>query len=197
MDKKVAILFSGGLDSTYLVWKNLTDGNEVYPIYIEIENNDKKTMLEKNRIKLLWKEFNNEFHYNKPLNKSLLHDIQYVLKVNVSSREDSLYFKQIPIWMFAMAFLQSLSIDEIQIGYVANDDAISYLSDIQNIYKSFEVISEPLLPLTFPLVKNQKHQIFRELPIQYRDLIFSCENAKIIGAKDAGYVKYDNKFKSY
>ena len=114
MSKKVAILFSGGLDSTYLVWKNLTDGNEVYPIYIEIENNQNKTILEKNRIKLLWREFKNEFNYNKLINKSLLHDIQYVLKVNVSSREDSLYFKQIPIWMFAMAFLQSLSIDDLR-----------------------------------------------------------------------------------
>jgi len=55
--KKVAVLFSGGLDSTYLVWKNLNEGNIVYPIYIEIENNITKTILEKNRIELLYKEF--------------------------------------------------------------------------------------------------------------------------------------------
>ena len=191
MDKKVAILFSGGLDSTYLVWKNLTDGNEVYPIYIEIENNDKKTMLEKNRIKLLWKEFNNEFHYNKPLNKSLLHDIQYVLKVSVSSNEDSLYFKQIPIWMFAMAFLQSLSIDEIQIGYVANDDAISYLDDIRKIYWSYQTICEQMKKLTFPLSKIRKIEMAAELPKKYLELIYSCENPRIIGSVDAEKIEYE------
>ena len=50
MSKKVAVLFSGGLDSTYLVWKNLKDGNEVQPIYIEIQNNKVKSTIEKNRI---------------------------------------------------------------------------------------------------------------------------------------------------
>ena len=53
MSKKVGVLFSSGLDSTYLVWKNLKDGNTVVPIYIEIENNKRKTILEKNRIKLI------------------------------------------------------------------------------------------------------------------------------------------------
>lgn len=47
MSKKVAILFSGGLDSTYLVWKNLKEGNVVLPIYVEIENNEVKTTMEK------------------------------------------------------------------------------------------------------------------------------------------------------
>lgn len=47
MNKKVAVLFSSGLDSTYLIWKNLNEGNEVFPIYITISNNENKTILEK------------------------------------------------------------------------------------------------------------------------------------------------------
>ena len=184
MSKKVAVLFSGGLDSTYLVWKNLTDGNEVQPIYIEIENNQTKSIIEKNRIKLLHGEFRKEFNNN-------IRDIQYALNVSVKASEDSLHFKQLPIWIFGIVFLQSIKVDEIQIGYVCNDDAIPYLDDIQNIYKSYQTVCEPMKPLVFPLVKSKKWEMAHELPMKYRDLIFSCENAKIIGAKDAGYVKYE------
>jgi hypothetical protein len=184
MSKKIAVLFSGGLDSTYLVWKNLTDGNEVLPIYIEIENNKIKSILEKNRIKLLHKEFRKEFHDN-------IHDIQYTLKVSVEANEDSLYFKQLPIWIFGMIFSQSMNVDEIQIGYVCNDDAISYLEDIQNIYKSYQNVCEPMKPLVFPSAKMKKWQMAHKLPKQYLDLVFSCENATIIGLEDAEIINYE------
>jgi len=185
MSKRVLVLFSGGLDSTYLIWKNLKDGNIVTPVYIEIKNNETKSILEKNRIELLYKEFKKEFK------ESILRDIIYAVNVSVSAYEDSLYFKQVPIWLFGMMFLQSTNVDEIQIGYVSNDDAISYLSDIQKIYKSYQVICEPMKPLKFPLTKMKKYQMAKELPEQYLKLIISCENAKIIGSKDAEFIEYE------
>jgi|ERR1035437_852605 7-cyano-7-deazaguanine synthase in queuosine biosynthesis len=186
MSKKVAVLFSGGLDSTYLVWKNLTDGNEVLPIYIEIENNKTKTILEKNRTKLLVEEFRKDKDF-----ENKIRDVKCILKVNVEANEDSLYFKQLPIWMFGMIFSQSMDVDEIQIGYVCNDDAISYLEDIQNIYKSYQNVCEPMKPLVFPSTKMKKQQMAHKLPKLYRDLIFSCENATIIGSQDAEIINYE------
>jgi hypothetical protein len=191
MSKKVAVLFSGGLDSTYLIWKNLKEDNEVYPVYVEIENNGNKTILEKNRIKLLVKEFRKEFTNEKDYSGRRIHDIEYVLRVSVSTSESSLFFKQIPIWMFGTAFLQSLPVDEIQIGYVSNDDAISFLEDIKKIYKSYQAICEPMKRLTFPLSKIRKIEMANELPKQYLALIFSCENARIIGSEDAEIIDYE------
>jgi len=190
MSKRVAVLFSGGLDSTYLVWKNLMDGNIVLPIYVEIENNFVKTILEKNRIKLLHKEFSKEF------NSSITYDekiknIHYGIRVSVHADENSLYFKQMPIWIFAGVFIQGMEIDELQIGYVSNDDAISYIDDIRNIYNSYQSISEPMKPLVFPLTKTKKWQMVQELPKQYMELIFSCEDARIVKGKSNfdGYYK--------
>jgi hypothetical protein len=193
MSKKVAILFSGGLDSTYLMWKNLKDGNEVFPIYVEIENNEVKSIIEKNRVNLLCKEFSKEFDSKKDMfERKQVHDVIFAIKVGVHANEGSLYFKQVPIWLFSVVFLQGMdNIEEIQIGYVSNDDAISYLDDIQNIYKSYQAISEPMKPLVFPLTKCKKDRMAHELPKQYRDLIFSCEMAKIIGSKDAEIIKYE------
>lgn len=175
---------SGGLDSTYLVYKNLKEGNTVYPVYIEITNNQIKSLLEKNRIELLRREFLKEFKlpshgYNEPIAR-----INYLLNVGVVANESSLHLRQLPVWMLGLSFMQSMGVDEIQIGYVSNDDAISYLDDIQTIYKSYQLICEPMIPLTFPLTKKHKFQIADELPHQYMRLIFSCENAELVNEKD-------------
>jgi 7-cyano-7-deazaguanine synthase in queuosine biosynthesis len=191
MSKKVAVLFSGGLDSTYLIWKNLKEGNIVTPIYVEITNNEIKTILEKNRILKLHELFKEEFDVDRCSYDSHLKDIQYSLNVGVKANENSLHFKQIPIWILSVVFLQSLDVDEIQIGYVMNDDAISYLDDIQNIYKSYTPILDNVKPLVFPIIKMKKWQMAEELPKKYLDLIFSCENAKIVGSKDVEIIDYE------
>lgn len=189
MTKKVGVLFSGGLDSTYLVWKNLVDGNGVIPIYVEITNNRNKSILEKNRIKLLHKEFEKEFNTS---TETLIRNIQYRVKIDVDAPfEDSLYFKQVPIWLLATLFSQNLDVDELQIGYVMNDDAISYLDDIQKVYQSYGSLLKYMKPLVFPLKKDNKNYMFRDLPSKYSDNIISCENASIIGPEDAEVVKYE------
>jgi 7-cyano-7-deazaguanine synthase in queuosine biosynthesis len=89
--KKVAVLFSGGLDSTYLIWKNLKDGNQVFPIYVEIQNNETKTILEKNRTELLFREFSKEFNSPEKYIRQI-HEIHHAISVGVRAYESSLYF---------------------------------------------------------------------------------------------------------
>lgn len=175
--KKVGVLFSGGLDSTYLIWKNLTEGNEVYPIYIEIKNNDRKVKLEKNRIELLYKKFNEEFG-----NK--IHDIRYAVEILVRDTTVSeLHFNQLPIWIIGLQWLYGLDVSEFQFGYVMNDDAISYIDDIKNIHKSFSGLHNKVIELTFPLIKEKKYVMANNLPKKYFDLVVSCENPDIIDDK--------------
>ena len=95
-----------------------------------------------------------------------------------------------PIWIFALMYCQGYDVDEIQIGYVANDDAISYVYDIKTMYHSYKPIFDEVKPLEFPLLKQHKHVFVYELPKNYRDLIFSCENAEIIGSKEAEFIQY-------
>lgn len=185
MSKNVAVLFSGGLDSTYLVWKNLMDGNVVYPIYIEIENNKNKTIIEKNRIELLRKKFDDEFGDN-------ITNINYIINVGImNTSDDTLLFKQIPVWLFGLMYIQGMDIDEIQIAYVIKDDAISYLDDIQNIYKSYQPICDEMIPLKFPLFKMMKDEMANSLPKEYLDLIYSCENPLNIGNESDVIISYD------
>jgi hypothetical protein len=179
--KEVGVFFSGGLDSTYLVWKNLKEGNTVVPMYIEVMNNKNKTILEKNRIKLLHDEFRKEFGYN-------IDRIKYPIVIDILNR-GNLYLNQVPIWILGALFSQDVS--EIQIGYVSNDDAISYLDDIKKMYNEYNRISAKLVPITFPLSKHSKIMMMDELPQKYSNLIVSCENPKIIGSKDNNFIEYE------
>lgn len=79
----------------------------------------------------------------------------------------------------------------MQIGYVNNDDAISYLDDIKHIYESYQSISDKLMPLTFPITKMKKIQMVDELPQRYLDLIISCENPRIIGKETDNLIEYE------
>ena len=56
-----AILWSGGIDSTYLLYKNLQAGHIVVPYYVDILNNKLKTEAEQQAIKLLSNELSPMF----------------------------------------------------------------------------------------------------------------------------------------
>lgn len=182
-NKRVGVLFSGGLDSTYLVWKNLKEGNTVVPLYIEIQNNGDKPKLEKNRIEVLRTMFNEEFD-------NRVEDIRYSLSVEVISSSDGIHLQQVPIWLMGMLYGQG-ELDELQAGYVANDDAISYLSDIKKIYNSYRTMVDDLVPLTFPLMKCQKWYIINELPMNYRNLTVTCEGPRIVGDENDEILDYE------
>ena len=59
------VLFSGGLDSTFLVWKLLKAGHKITTFYVSILNNDIKTKIEKAHRTLLLEKFKNEFGHDK------------------------------------------------------------------------------------------------------------------------------------
>lgn len=181
--KKIGVLFSGGLDSTYLIWKNLKEKNEIFPFYVEILNNKNKTILEKNRIFLLYEQFSKEF-------KNKIHEPKNILSITVNHNTNHLMLKQIPIWILSILFSLNENFDEFQIGYVMNDDGISYINDIKKIYNAYKPILDVHTPLIFPLTKMKKDEIVNNLPKKYLNLTVSCEIPKIIGDKNAKILNY-------
>lgn len=120
--KSVAVMFSGGYDSTYLVIKNLEEGNEVYPIDIILDKNNyiiKKVII----LKL------------QSIYGARLHDICTIanccfpVESDFHPNSNGLGINQQPKCAFCAAFLPSIILDnisEIQIGYVVTDCAISF-----------------------------------------------------------------------
>ena len=176
--KKVGILFTSGLDSTYLVWKNLEEGNIVYLLYIKVDNNPVKTEAELYSIQKLFGLFANKYGYDR------IYDCGQIAIVG-GGIDYIVDLVQSIMWLFGLQFIQKKDFDEIQIAYVMNDDAISYLDEIKAVYKSYQGLTSKrsgtndrwtLIPLTFPLTKYHKREMVIELPHVYREYIYSCED---------------------
>jgi 7-cyano-7-deazaguanine synthase in queuosine biosynthesis len=182
MKKNIAILWSGGLDSTYLLYNALKEGNTVTAFYINIMNNKNKTKMEKNAINNLKIE----------LEKLNLKNFRVVFpfSINVENVNESLEFQQVPIWIFALTQIlngglshKSYNFDEIQIGYVSNDDALSIIDEISKVYNSlvklFSNSSIKKAKLTFPLKRIKKDRIIQELPESLLYEVVWCESPTI------------------
>jgi 7-cyano-7-deazaguanine synthase in queuosine biosynthesis len=176
MNKKIAVLFSGGLDSTFLIYKNLKEGNIVQPYYVTVENNYAKVKAEKRAIIDLYLLFKQD--YGNKIEEPI-----EIIKAELKL-PDGLLLVQPTIWFFAIQYMNEH--DEIHMGYVLNDDAISYLDDFKKYYKSMDFLfykdyKRPLLK--FPLIKHMKEEIVKELPEKYFKHTFTCENPSLSDEK--------------
>jgi len=85
--------------------------------------------------------------------------------------------------MLFLNYLKDYYISNIQIAYVLNDCAISFIKEIKTLYKSYKLFyydSHPQPKLKFPLIKTSKIEIYNELSIELKQYIWSCEVPTII-----------------
>ena len=175
--KRVVVLFSGGLDSTYLIRKNLLKGNVVRPVYFNIQNNENKSLVEQQQIKLLINEFRNEFGYDYICDLSIVGDFM------INTRFFNIVvFQQPLIWSSMIHFALISDDDEVQIGYTMNDDALSFIDEIKRHYysASFCLSKKKAIPIKFPITKISKYEMLEELPQNYKRYITSCENPNLL-----------------
>ena len=165
---KKLVLWSGGTDSTYLIYKRLKNGEKVDAAYVNLLNNDTKVVRELKAIKALKKIFDRDFP-----EQFIYHGV--IFECDVKQPGGLLVFRQMGIWIQAIISCCS-EFHEVSIGYSMGDDAISYLKDIKKTYKSYKKFQNNEFPkLTFPLKKISKSEIFDYLPTEIVKLITTCE----------------------
>ena len=170
----IYVLWSGGMDSTYLI-QHLLDAdqnNVIWSSYVDVYNNRQKAKIEKKAVKkmvpILRKKYGDRFHYTGAS-----------LKIDVNTVGDTLSLKQMPLWITSIIYSITVRVNQIAVGYVMNDDAISYLDDFRKIIKAYESISErEYPPVIFPLSKINKEYIIKTLDPQLRKHVVWCENPK-------------------
>jgi 7-cyano-7-deazaguanine synthase in queuosine biosynthesis len=170
----ISVLWSGGLDSTYLIQYLLEQNlkNIVWAYYVEIENNTEKVVMELNAIKqpemILKKKYANRFQYCGVSCRFFINNIS-----------DNLVFYQMPLWIAAVICTTSNKVKEIAVGYVMNDDAISYLLEFKKIVKAFNSISyEPYPKISFPLSKINKNTILDKIDPELKKHVVWCERPR-------------------
>jgi 7-cyano-7-deazaguanine synthase in queuosine biosynthesis len=164
-----SVLWSGGLDSTYLIYSNLRNGNMVDAFYVEVKNNSTKTKKELKAIETISEYFKTKFP------GCFTHSI--VSSIEVFLFDKNVVLSQVPMWIFSSLWATKdyTNTDQVEIAYVMNDDAISFLEDIKNAYSSFFPFMEKNIPIAFPLSKVKKEEILKFIPEELLKSISVCE----------------------
>ena len=170
--KKVLILASAGLDSTYLLEKSFKEGNSTSIVSIFIGNNENKVLVEKNQLKLIKKYFEKRNLYFDRTN-----EIDFEARSN-----NNLILKQFPAWIIGSIF-SICEIDEVWFGYCMNDDMISFLPEFEKVWNSYRPFVENLPKIKFPISKFKKENYINKIDNGLFQLTFSCENPVILKDK--------------
>ncbi len=162
------IPWSGGLDSTSLINKLLNEGHTVHALYNNLNEleQDKRQL---NAVRKMRDIYFSKFQF------SLLEN--HI--VGLARGTGRLILGQVPSHIFSVIQYMD-GYDYVALAYVMNDDAISFIDDIKNIYYSYEPLFNGKLPqLVFPYSKTKKENLYDSLPQILKDHITFCEGFDI------------------
>jgi 7-cyano-7-deazaguanine synthase in queuosine biosynthesis len=170
---KIFVPWSGGLDSTRLLALLSNQGHQVTCGHIEIINNVEKNKREEEaRSKIIKSGYLSKYN------------ISYdgcIYKADLSLKNKALGLIQVPVWIAGLVNHVCDRFDKVALGYVMNDDAISFLDDIKRIYNAYNGVMQPgekLPKLIFPLIKSHKRILWRDLDDDVKHLVSWCENTR-------------------
>ena len=161
----VLVAFSGGLDSTYMVHKLLSEGRDVCPIYFELKYvNLGKSFTEKQQAAKIVSMFREEF----PTRISELSTI--TLKAG--------FHTQWEIWLDGIknSISHNPLISEVALGW--NQSDLDTEEDVEEFKKRIAIYVKELrgtMKATFPIFHLNKIEIADLLSARYKEEIFCCE----------------------
>ena len=178
--KSIFIPWSGGLDSTYLIYKNLIEGNNVHTSSFVFLNNIGQSLIEYKAKKMLIPileeiaaENNVNFKYNDENN--------FYVKLGNSSN----ILGQLPLISIGFRYLNYSSVDEVQFGYVQGDCLFDENHEFEKLliqnFNNNELYNFGGNPinLSLPLKETNKTEIIKNLPSELLELVSWCEEPRI------------------
>jgi 7-cyano-7-deazaguanine synthase in queuosine biosynthesis len=157
-DKVPLILWSGGLDSTYLVWDNISKGRSVDVVYVELANNASKVKRElAARVKIKAKLD----EYESKIRKDYIFKVMPLIEGDNLSKE--ICYPQPYMWSYALqSVFDSSRHSHVETGYIKIDDFVSIKDSCEKfIALGSEIFFEREHPieLKFPLISFDKSQL--------------------------------------
>lgn len=196
-NRKPLVVFSGGMDSTYMLWQQLKEG-DVHTCYIHAAQSPLKVPKElEARSKII--PFLEELTGNKVLRDTIVKignsektgravEMETRMTSGRPKEDHNLLpdrtWNQAHMWLFGALYVSDgqLLHSKLLIGNVMGDDISSKLSDQSAAWHHLQAFSKHHpIPLEFPLMMFSKDRILRELPIELLKLIWICELPDVAG----------------
>jgi len=172
MAKRALVLFSGGMDSTYLMWEMAEAGTQVDYIYADGAQGRNKSSVEEDsrgEIISLIKEYWPGWYP---------HGGGRVLsKVNLSATPKAKWRQALP-WMVAAIEMVDPDVHtSVNIGYCADDDTLQEMHSMIEAWNAMWRFTKKgdVVPLKFPLRHTTKFAMMRDLPPEIYAATWVCE----------------------
>ncbi len=173
------VLFSGGLDSTYQLYKLLQE-SDCDVLYIDGGQGDDKVNAE-------WEARQHILTYLNKNSPNMIRN-QYRTKISLEYTVNSgikqfnvgldTKFAQPANWLHGALLVSNAKIhDSLYIAYVAGDQMLAHLSHVESAWHFLQMFtkdSEPI-PVTFSLKYHKKREIIAKLPPALITLTWCCE----------------------
>lgn len=185
-DKHPLIVFSGGLDSTFMLWQALKEG-DVHTCYIKGRQYGHKIPLElAAREKII--AFFQEKTGNKVLTDTIV-DIGHRVEISQKLHEDETRFRswnndvpdvawgQAYMWLFGIIHVSDgRQHTKVCFGNVMGDQISMHLHDMKAAWNHIqEFTKKNSIPLEFPLAYIPKDNILLDLPTEILPHLWVCE----------------------
>ena len=173
----VGIVYSGGYDSTVLMLQALMNGETVKPIIFNFAQDD---IIKAVNLSILKNRFG----------ENLLEPIWF----NFFGLQGGMCGTQCTQQLAIHNMLTYLSNDvlkslkEIQVGYVMNDDAVSFQEELKDVVSTgFKIQDKVNVPITYPLIQKHKYYIddFIQQHLGCNHLCLSCQSPSFNYYKDS------------
>lgn len=169
MDKVPLILFSGGMDSSYLLHMALVEG-DVEVLYISGAQSQDKIRMEKiARRKII--------DYLEKLTGNNVRKEHSFSTGEFAGGNENWAFRQAPMWLFgALNVVDSNKHSVLNIGYVAGDQIASNIPYISQAWDNLMIIArEEPVPIAFPLSLVRKSDILPKIDPEVFKMVWVCE----------------------
>lgn len=188
MDKHPLLVFSGGMDSSYMLWQHLEQG-DVYTCYIKATQAPNKIPAElAARKKII------EFFENKTGNKVISDTVvdlgncfeateqSYASTHRWNNNIPDHAFSQALVWPFGLQFAaDGNKHSKVCLGYVMGDQFALHLGDMALAWQHTSNFARRTpVPMEFPLMYTSKDRILREIPLEIIPDLWICELPKVL-----------------
>ncbi|BAQ02669.1 QueC-like queuosine biosynthesis [Ralstonia phage RSL2] len=201
MAKKPLLVFSGGMDSSYMLWRALQEG-DVYTCYIKAHQSPDKIPMELAARKKIIAFFEKKTG-NRVLSDTIVNLGDAVLVKEVDPADGYTKkswnnhipdhtFAQAPLWQFGLQYAaDGNKHSKVCMGIVMGDQISMHLGDLAAAWKHTSAFARyEQVPMEFPLMYHTKDRILKEMPKEIIPHLWICELPEPAGDDQPDDVKF-------
>lgn len=172
MRKRILIPWSGGMDSTLLVYEAVKAGHKVATVHLNGGQPEKAFKAERGALQKLRTIVHERAVKAAHPDADPMHPVEISSRLEINAGATQMPTKQMPVWfMHCMSMIGANSdkanFDEVQLGYVLNDDAAAstpFLAEAWTaLAKAIYGFDFEVPKLTFPLIRMRKLEVMKHL----------------------------------